>query len=883
MVLFASVLLIVSITPSWALAQSTTQSWTEPLNISHSGIAKNPAIVVDHQEVVHVLWQDTFEKYVSAQYDGSKWSTPKTINLDDLFDLPTARQLASQTEPMIYTGPNPFFIAGSGDQIFAFWISAHGRLWTSKVKSADFDSVGAWDPARLVALAASFAVVTDAAGEWHLAFVRTAEDGLNPAGIYYTHSTNGGVNWAVPKLLYASTYFRGLAEGQGNISLAIAGTGETPRIYVAWDNRPRKQVFLAQSPDGGKNWGEPQLVAGPAAESGLADPFDIQVGANLKTVAIVWQSGQPGGACRQVYQTSNDAGASWSNPQPLIEDLFGCAQSSAFVSGIENSPKGPLFFMTETKSQVYLTAWNGVEWTPPQTQPVLSGFEEPEIHTQVIYGCHRTAWLGDRMYVVGCDHGGGGDIWITSRMLGPNASWSKPPVWSELSAVTSDNLKLQAVELTATEDGLIHAFYSQPKDPAIDYTYWDGESWSRITPVLKLPEGEAASPAVAAGPGNELFLATTNNQGSLYFSRAISGTAGTPSNWSTPKRLATVHDGQIGPVDVAEDAAGTVYMAYSVPVNDQRGIYLVQSRDHGASWSEPLQVFNGTAAGIDLVGAPSLLLSASGSLHVVWKVQSIRGDGVPQPLAIYYARSEDGGKTFSAAEALVQGPVTWREIVADGKGNLHLLWQQDTPATVWDQVSSDGGRTWQYPQGLPDTGSLAAAAADPAGNLHLVSVGPGALRNWLWHEGGWKSEAPSAWSLSTQQESSVALLAAAANKQGKMLVVLAENKAGSDTADRSVLYSTRVFEAQPDQTALQQVPPQKALSPTLSPATPTPGQSSTPTDMVNSVPTSVPGQAGLTEAGSGISPLTIALLPVGLLLLGVLGYMIRQATRAEDR
>src|SRR5512141_2194604 len=106
-VLFASVLLIVSITPSWALAQSTTQSWTEPLNISHSGIAKNPAIVVDHQEVVHVLWQDTFEKYVSAQYDGSKWSTPKTINLDDLFDLPTARQLASQTEPMIYTGTNP--------------------------------------------------------------------------------------------------------------------------------------------------------------------------------------------------------------------------------------------------------------------------------------------------------------------------------------------------------------------------------------------------------------------------------------------------------------------------------------------------------------------------------------------------------------------------------------------------------------------------------------------------------------------------------------------------------------------------------------------------------------------------------------------------------
>jgi hypothetical protein len=278
-----------------------------------------------------------------------------------------------------------------------------------------------------------------------------------------------------------------------------------------------------------------------------------------------------------------------------------------------------------------------------------------------------------------------------------------------------------------------------------------------------------------------------------------------------------------------------------------------------------------------------LLISATGSLHVVWKVDSIRGDGAPQPLGIYYARSEDGGQTFSAAEALVQGAVTWREIVADGKGNLHLLWQQDSPATVWDQISSDGGRTWQYPQGLPDAGSLAAAATDPAGNVHLVSVGPGALRDWLWNGERWKSEAPSAWSLSTQEESSVALLAAAANRQGKMLVLLAETKAGGEAADRTVLYSTRAFEAQPDQAALQEAPPQKALSPTLSPATSASGQSSAPTSVPNSVPTSASGQAGLDQSGLGISPLTIALLPVGLLLLGVLGFMIRQAARTEDQ
>ena len=278
-------------------------------------------------------------------------------------------------------------------------------------------------------------------------------------------------------------------------------------------------------------------------------------------------------------------------------------------------------------------------------------------------------------------------------------------VWSQLSPVTSDNLEMEAVELVATDDGLIHAFFSQHQDPAIYYTYWDGELWSRITPVLKLPEGEAGWPAIAAGPENELFLIAPNNQGALYFSRATSGNAVIESSWSTPTRLGIGHDGEIGSVDVAWDAAGTVYVAYSVPVNEERGIYLVQSKDHGTTWSEPLQVFNGAAAGFDLVGAPSLLTSENGFLHIIWKQQSIQGDGVPQPLSLYYTRSEDGGHTFSDAELVVEEPVAWREIVTDGKGNLHLLWQpQDTLTTVWDQVSLDGGRSWQFPQGLPDEG-----------------------------------------------------------------------------------------------------------------------------------------------------------------------------------
>jgi hypothetical protein len=883
-VLFACTLFIASITPSWALAQSTDDPWAEPLNLSHSGVAVKPSIVIDSDGVVHAIWQDDVENYVYTHFDGDQWSAPETTNLDLLFFWPGP--ITMETPLVIYTGPNPLFIAGPDRHIFAFWLSPQGGLFTSKVENPDFADVGAWTYLRLISpQAASFAAAVDTTGEWHLAYLRTVDDPENPPGIYYTRSKNSGQNWTVPVLLYASPYFRTLGEGEANLSLVTAGTEDALSVYIAWDNRPRKQVLLAQSADGGETWGQPALVAGPALESGLGGPFSIHVGATQKSVVLVWQSGQPGGSCSQIFQSSSDAGTTWSDPQPMIEGLLGCAESNEFVTGLANSPEGLLYFLTETESQVFLSAWNGRQWSQPQAQPILSGFEEPEIYTEVIYGCHQASLLGERLYIVGCDQGGGGDVWVTSRDLGSNTTWFSSPVWSQPSPVTDENFEIEAIELVATGDDLIHAFFSQRQDPAIYYTYWDGELWSHITPVLKLPDGEAGWPAIAAGPGNELFLIALNNRGALYFSRATSGNAATESRWSTPTQLGISHDGMIGSVDVAWDAAGTVYVAYSVPVNEERGIYLVQSKDHGTSWSEPLQVFNGAEAGFDLVGAPALLTSKNGFLHIVWKQQSIQGDGVPQPLSLYYTRSEDNGRTFSDAALVVEEPVTWQDLVADGKGNIHLLWQgQDTITTVWDQVSLDGGNSWQFAQGLPDKGRLAAVTRDSVGKLHLVGGGLGALDHWVWDGSRWRSEAPLQWSLASQPEGQVELLAAAVNKQGKMMVVLAEPTGEGNLAVRTLLYSTRTLKLAPKQTAIQEVPTQTTLAPTFTPVvTPTPERSSTPASTVESEPANSQGQTDSNETNNRISPITMALLPVALLLLSVLGIVFRQAARVKDQ
>lgn len=869
--LFAGALLILPLAPFGVLAQSTDDGWTDPQNISRAGLALNPSFVVDSDGVGHALWQDDLANYLYAQTEGDGWTAPKLTTLDRVFELPTVTA-------MVYTGSNPVLIAGRGE-VFAFWLTPEGELFRSKVKNEAFGTNTGWSGRRTIASdAASFSVALDARGEVHLAYVRTTDDASQPAGIYYTRSKNSGTTWGKPVLLYESPYLHTLLPGEGNLSVAATGTDPDLHVYVAWDNRPRKQVFLAQSKDGGGSWEPIKMVAGPEPSSGAVGPFNIHVGANNDSVVLVWQTGLPGGACSQLYQSSSDAGVTWSDPRSMIQDLSGCAESNQFVSGLTDDPDGPLYFLTETKNQVFLTAWDGKEWSQSQSQPILSGFEEPEIYTQVLFGCHRAALYGDRLYVVGCDLGDAGDIWATSRDL---ASF-KPPVWSQLVPVTSDNLALESVDLVSTDDGMFHAFFTHPDDPTVYYTFWDGLLWSRRAPVFESPEGDSVLPTVVTGLENELFLIARNNRGTLYFSRATSGNAAAESRWSKPARLETGHFGEIGAIDVAWDA-GAVYVAYSVPVNEERGIYLIKSEDHGTTWSEPVQVFNGAGTGSDLVGVPALLVSDAGLIHVLWDQQSIQADGTSQPLSLYYARSEDGGRSFNEPQVIVDEPVDWRAIVADVKGNLHLLWQPHATSTVWDQLSTDSGSTWEYPQGLPNEGSLADVIVDSAGRLQLVGVGPSALGHWSWDGNRWQSEAALGWVSPSQQDDSAQLLASTVNKQGKMMVVLGMSTTLGDTTPTSLLYSTRMLQPGPKQNTTQKDPTPTTAAPTSIPATTVPQTLSTPTAVDVSALSASETPVQTTETSNRFSPLTMALVPVGLLLISILGIVIWRAAQAKDR
>jgi hypothetical protein len=181
----------------------------------------------------------------------------------------------------------------------------------------------------------------------------------------------------------------------------------------------------------------------------------------------------------------------------------------------------------------------------------------------------------------------------------------------------------------------------------------------------------------------------------------------------------------------------------------------------------------------------------------------------------------------------------------------------------------------------------AAITTDSDGQLHLVHAGPGSLGHWLWNGTRWQPETPLIWSSDPQEDDQAELLAAAVNTEGKMVVVLALPT--GEAAEMNLLYSVHALEASAQQTATKDAPTPTQLSPTITPATttsqqtPTPQLSSTLVSTVESASTNSPVQAGGNETAGGIPPLMLALVPVALLLLGVLGIMIRRATREQDR
>jgi hypothetical protein len=223
--------------------------------------------------------------------------------------------------------------------------------------------------------------------------------------------------------------------------------------------------------------------------------------------------------------------------------------------------------------------------------------------------------------------------------------------------------------------------------------------------------------------GRLLLAWVDKKDGEILFSWANSDRASRSNEWQTPVAVPSGSQVNSSP-DVLADTSGRILIAFSIPINEQRGIYLVASSDAGKTWSQPLRVFG--AADWDLVDQPKLSITSDGRLQVLFNRYSLLGDQ-RYSLGAYYTQSSDGGASWSEPEAVTDQVVLWDQMSSNDNLILHRFWQEDRQSMVFSlhEFSLDGGLTWSESATVSTMEASvlpASAAIDQAGDIHFMQV-----------------------------------------------------------------------------------------------------------------------------------------------------------------
>jgi hypothetical protein len=498
-------------------------NWSDPANISRSGSAGDPVMVVDSDGVYHVIWLDEFAGLVHSSGDGLEWSEPAP------FIMP-ARETV------------PFLIADLNGFIHAFWTEVDGRLFYSKARASSLPASSAWQPRALISNSVlNFDVALDELGDLHLSYLNPLDTEAEPAGIYYRRLRDNTSTWLTPTLLFASPYFRSLVVEDSNVDVTTSVDGEEKRIFVAWDNRPRERIYLAISDDDGQTWSEPIEIDQPQPGIVGSGPSNLHVDVLGDQVMLLWRMGEEDSFCNQYYQYSQDRGETWSLRQPVYSSTPIC------LDQVQVAPGDEYAIIMGKADQVYFLAWDGNRWSDPQLEEPLSTFIDPETQNPVELGCLQFIQGGSAtMNVIGCDQGIGQDIWSLRRQLQDVETWF--PVesgWGNLEDVDTDELKLLSPIIITDKQNRAHLFWSKSESLApdalgksINYAVRQDGQWSPSAEILLSSFGKAEQIDAGIDSGNQISIVWSGGKGGeIFFSQADYNQAFIPESWSAPVNL----------------------------------------------------------------------------------------------------------------------------------------------------------------------------------------------------------------------------------------------------------------------------------------------------------------------------------------------------------
>lgn len=727
-------------------AQADDMPWLPPANLSNSGAATQPVIAVTADGGLHALWWDAALGALysrAAIASDATWSTPTRVP-----EIVGRRVLDTQTGVETITAPREMrLVADAANNVYAFWYNSDDQLLSAVNRG------GGWsEPFALAEKAVQFEAAPGPGDRLHLIYIRPIDSEEAPAGVYYRSAIGG--NWDPARRIDVSAYYRTIRPEQAHLS--VAGN-EAGSVIATWDQPPLNQSQFARSIDQGATWSEPQPVI--SAEAGQARRARVAPVPNGEFL-LQWQDPAASG-CGFTQYRSSDNGETWTTPEVVLSALTRCDMRWTFAP----DQAGRLWLIGQpagaAANVVTVAAWNGAAWSEPRD--VTFAFFDDRTQLTTNLNCVNLSIAGATAGIIGCD--ARSDVWA-ARNASDLDQWLSglTSVWSQPQAITSQSgtVALEALPDTAVDSaGHVYATWNQLASDGsgseLFTAVWREGRWSGASRFSTTETAGADAAATAARQARQPALIADNRDrvhvvwsggsaGEIYYSWAYARDLGGGQRWNEAAQLSPASALAHWP-DIAADPRGTtLYVIYTLPFNEQRGVYLSVSPDNGQSWQAPLKVFDAAAAGWASVDRARLAFDPERKiLHAVWQRRALPGQN--QPEEIYYAASRDDGRTWSTPRQAASGVVAWPQVIVPAAGQVYLAWCQTeaNASNVRGQFSPDEGQRWSAAAPIYQFDQVScpvSLATDALGQMQVASTaansgGESILLTTVWNGQTW--------------------------------------------------------------------------------------------------------------------------------------------------
>jgi hypothetical protein len=251
----------------------------------------------------------------------------------------------------------------------------------------------------------------------------------------------------------------------------------------------------------------------------------------------------------------------------------------------------------------------------------------------------------------------------------------------------NDNLYLMTS--TATAQASAHTPHSQIYfTMSRDY----GRTWDNLPQTRNLSNspGEAFGPSLAVFKNGKVRVYVTYHDNSTGPTQAYLIRSKKKTNFRAPKNI-TPHNGGAFSPRVALDSGEGVNIVWGDSEVAGGKVVFVRSTDQGFTFTAPIDVSRSLGVAFD----PEIAVDSNDTINVAWQ------DNAPGTSVIMYSRSTDAGQTFSDPKQVStgEGNATEAAIATDASGRISVAWVDESPghAEAYYARSTDGGETFSEP------------------------------------------------------------------------------------------------------------------------------------------------------------------------------------------